>query len=96
MSRTERRKDRRATSASASAGHGLNLQRGGHIAIWYTLPNWNLELYQQANARIYRQGQKQNVIIYQIVARGTVDEDMLDALEHKNITQKALIEALRR
>ena len=80
----------------ASAGHGLNLQRGGHIAIWYTLPNWNLELYQQANARIYRQGQKQNVTIYQIVARGTVDEDMLDALEHKNITQKALIEALRR
>ena len=80
----------------ASAGHGLNLQRGGHIAIWYTLPNWNLELYQQANARIYRQGQKQNVTIYQIVARGTVDEDMLNALEHKNITQKALIEALRR
>ena len=80
----------------ASAGHGLNLQRGGHIAIWYTLPNWNLELYQQANARIYRQGQKQNVTIYQIIARGTVDEDMLDALEHKNITQKALIEALRR
>lgn len=80
----------------ASAGHGLNLQRGGHIAIWYTLPNWNLELYQQANARIYRQGQQQNVTIYQIVARGTVDEDMLDALEHKNITQKALIEALRR
>lgn len=80
----------------ASSGHGLNLQRGGHIAIWYTLPNWNLELYQQANARIYRQGQQQNVTIYQIIARGTVDEDMLDALEHKNITQKALIEALRR
>lgn len=80
----------------ASAGHGLNLQRGGHIAIWYTLPNWNLELYQQANARIYRQGQKQSVTIYQIVAKDTVDEDMLDALEHKDITQKALIAALRR
>ena len=80
----------------ASAGHGLNLQRGGHIAIWYTLPNWNLELYQQANARIYRQGQKQRVTIYQIIAKGTVDEDMLEALERKDITQKALIEALRR
>lgn len=80
----------------ASAGHGLNLQQGGHIAVWYTLPNWNLELYQQANARIYRQGQKQNVTIYQILAKDTIDEDMLDALEHKNITQKALIAALRR
>ncbi len=80
----------------ASAGHGLNLQKGGHIAIWYTLPNWNLELYQQANARIYRQGQKQNVQIYHIIAKNTVDEDMLDALERKDVTQKALIEALRR
>lgn len=46
----------------SSAGHGLNLQKGGHIAIWYSLPNWNLELYQQANARIYRQGQKEKVL----------------------------------
>lgn len=80
----------------ASAGHGLNLQRGGHIAVWYTLPNWNLELYQQANARIYRQGQKEKVTIYHIVAKNTVDEDMLRALEQKDVTQKALIEALRR
>lgn len=80
----------------ASAGHGLNLQKGGHIAVWYTLPNWNLELYQQANARIYRQGQEQNVQIYHIIAKDTVDQDMLDALERKEVTQKALIEALRR
>ncbi len=80
----------------ASAGHGLNLQQGGHIAVWYTLPNWNLELYQQANARIYRQGQKENVSIYQIIVPGTIDEDMLKALDEKDVTQKRLIEALRR
>ena len=64
--------------------------------MWYTLPNWNLELYQQANARIYRQGQKENVSIYQIIVPGTIDEDMLKALDEKDITQKRLIEALRR
>lgn len=80
----------------ASAGHGLNLQDGGCIAIWYTLPNWNLELYQQANARIYRQGQKKAVTIYHIINTGTIDEDMLEALDRKDVTQKALIEALRR
>ena len=80
----------------ASAGHGLNLQQGGHIAIWYSLPNWNLELYQQANARIYRQGQTQPVTIYRIMAEGTIDEDEARALETKDVTQKALIEALRR
>ena len=80
----------------ASAGHGLNLQDGGCIAIWYTLPNWNLELYQQANARIYRQGQKKAVTIYHIINIGTIDEDMLEALDRKDVTQKALIEALRR
>lgn len=80
----------------ASAGHGLNLQRGGHIAVWYTLPNWNLELYEQANARIYRQGQQHPVLIYQILAEGTIDEDMLSALAAKSMTQQALIKALRR
>lgn len=80
----------------ASAGHGLNLQEGGCIAIWYTLPNWNLELYQQANARIYRQGQKRAVTIYHVLAKGTVDQDMLEALEGKDVTQKRLIEALRK
>ena len=80
----------------ASAGHGLNLQQGGHIAIWYSLPNWNLELYQQANARIYRQGQQQPVTIYRIMAEGTIDEDEARALETKDVTQQALIAALRR
>lgn len=80
----------------ASAGHGLNLQKGGHIAVWYSLPNWNLELYQQANARIYRQGQQDPVVIYHILAKGTVDEDMLDALKNKDVTQSRLIEALRK
>ena len=80
----------------ASAGHGLNLQQGGHIAIWYSLPNWNLELYEQANARLYRQGQQQPVTIYQIIAENTIDEDMLQALAAKSTTQQALIKALRR
>lgn len=80
----------------ASAGHGLNLQKGGHIAVWYSLPNWNLELYQQANARIYRQGQKDPVVIYRLLAKGTIDEDMLAALKNKDVTQAKLIAALRR
>ncbi len=80
----------------ASAGHGLNLQKGGHIGVWYSLPNWNLELYQQANARIYRQGQKEPVVIYHILAKGTIDEDMLRALQSKEVTQRTLLDALRR
>lgn len=80
----------------ASAGHGLNLQKGGNVAVWYTLPNWNLELYQQANARIYRQGQENPVTIYHLQTEGTIDQDMLDALLRKDVTQKSLIEALRR
>lgn len=79
----------------SSAGHGLNLQQGGHIAIWYSLPNWNLELYQQANARIYRQGQKEKVLIYHLMAKGTIDQDMLKALKNKEITQRDLLDALR-
>lgn len=79
----------------SSAGHGLNLQSGGHLAIWYSLPNWNLELYQQANARIYRQGQKEKVVIYHLMAKGTIDQDMLRALKHKEVTQRDLLEALR-
>lgn len=80
----------------ASAGHGLNLQRGGSIIVWYSMPNYNLELYQQANARLYRQGQKERVLIYHIMAKGTIDEDMRQALQDKEITQAKLIEALRR
>ena len=80
----------------ASAGHGLNLQDGGNVAIWYSLPNWNLEYYQQANARIYRQGQKNAVTIYHIIAKETIDEDQLKSLEKKDVSQQALIDALRR
>ena len=80
----------------ASVGHGLNLQHGGSIIIWYTLPNWNLELYLQANARLHRQGQTETVRIYHLVAKGTVDEDMMKSLEQKDVSQKALIEALKR
>lgn len=80
----------------ASAGHGLNLQDGGNIAIWYSLPNWNLEYYQQANARIYRQGQRKNVTFYHIIAKDTIDEDQLRSIENKDVSQQALINALRR
>lgn len=79
----------------ASIGHGLNLQHGGHIIVWYTLPNWNLELYQQANARLHRQGQERPVRIYHIIAERTIDEDVMHSLKQKDVTQKALIEALK-
>jgi len=78
----------------ASAGHGLNLQDGGHIVIWYGLP-WSLELYQQANARLYRQGQKQSVNIYHVLTRDTHDVDVLNALKRKNVTQEELLKALK-
>jgi SNF2 family DNA or RNA helicase len=78
----------------ASCGHGLNLQAGGHIIVWFGL-TWSLELYQQANARLDRQGQKQNVIIHHLVTKGTIDEDVLKALEGKASGQDALMEAVK-
>ncbi|MCT4686067.1 DEAD/DEAH box helicase [Vallitalea sp.] len=78
----------------ASCGHGLNLQAGGHIIVWFGL-TWSLELYQQANARLDRQGQKQNVIIHHLVTKGTIDEDVLLALENKATGQDALMEAVK-
>jgi len=78
----------------ASAGHGLNLQDGGSIAIWFGL-NWSLELYQQANARLHRQGQKNTVRIYRIIAENTIDNRVLEALNGKNIRQEELLEELR-
>ena len=78
----------------ASMGHGLNLQAGGHILVWYGL-TWSLELYQQANARLYRQGQKQGVVIHRLVAVGTVDEEVVRRLEKKDETQAGLLEALK-
>ena len=79
----------------ASAGHGLNLQAGGHIAIWYGLPT-SLELYQQANKRLHRPGQKETVLIHHILMRGTYDYKVLDdILTPKEIRQNALLEALK-
>lgn len=77
-----------------SAGHGLNLQYGGHIIIWYGLP-WSLELYQQANARIHRQGQDKTVFVHHILTKDTMDEAVMAALNSKNVTQEGLLEAVK-
>lgn len=79
---------------SASAGHGLNLQNGGSTLVWFGL-TWSLELYQQTNARLYRQGQKNTVVIQHIITKGTIDEQILKALQKKNKTQADLIDAVR-
>lgn len=78
----------------ASAGHGLNIQSGGHILVWYGL-TWSLELYQQTNARVWRQGQQNTVTIHHIVCKNTVDEDVLSALANKDVTQEKLIAAVK-
>jgi hypothetical protein len=78
----------------ASAGHGLNLQQGGHIAVWFGL-NWSLELYQQANARLHRQGQEHSVIIHRIICEDTVDERVIKALDQKDATQRSLLDSLK-
>jgi hypothetical protein len=78
----------------ASAGHGLNIQEGGHILIWFGL-TWSLELYQQTNARLWRQGQRSTVTIHHIICKDTVDEDVLAALASKDVTQEKLIAAVK-
>lgn len=79
----------------ASAGHGLNLQAGGSTLVWFGL-TWSLELYQQTNARLWRQGQKAStVVIHHIITMDTIDEQIMDALERKDRTQAALIDAVR-
>lgn len=78
----------------ASAGHGLNLQDGGSTIVWFGL-TWSLELYQQLNARLWRQGQKHTAVILHIVTEGTHDEDIMKALELKDMSQTALIAAVR-
>lgn len=78
----------------ASAGHGLNLQEGGSIAIWYSL-TWSLELYQQANKRLHRSGQKKTVVIHQLIAEGTIDEDVIKSLGDKKEGQDGLMEAIK-
>jgi len=78
----------------ASAGHGLNLQSGGHILVWFGL-TWSLELYQQTVARLWRQGQENTVSVIHIIAAKTIDERIMNALESKDHTQSALIEAVK-
>jgi len=78
----------------ASAGHGINIQRGGHILIWFGL-TWSLELYQQTNARLWRQGQQETVIIQHIMVRHSIDEKVMKALSSKDASQERLIAAVR-
>ncbi len=79
----------------ASAGHGLNLQRGGNTLVWFGL-TWSLELYQQTVARLWRQGQTaETVVVQHIVADGTIDGRIMKALSEKDATQSALIEAVK-
>ena len=78
----------------ASAGHGLNLQQGGSTIVWFGL-TWSLELYQQLNARLYRQGQKETVVIHHIITKNTIDENVIKALEKKDLSQNSLIEAVK-
>jgi len=78
----------------ASAGHGLNLQSGGSTLVWFGL-TWSLELYQQTNARLYRQGQKDTVVIHHIITKDTIDEDVMTALTTKEKTQASLIDAVK-
>lgn len=78
----------------ASAGHGLNLQYGGSIIVWFSL-SWSLELYQQANKRLHRSGQTHTVVIHHLVAQGTIDEDVMKALQGKKVTQETMITAIK-
>lgn len=78
----------------ASAGHGLNLQDGGSTLIWFSL-TWSLELYQQTNARLNRQGQKNTVVIHHIITKGTIDENVMKALNKKTKVQDELIDAVK-
>lgn len=78
----------------ASAGHGLNLQSGGSTLVWFSL-TWSLELYQQTNARLYRQGQKNTVVIHHLITKNTIDEDTMKSLKRKDKTQEALMKAVK-
>ena len=83
-----------ALAHPASIGHGLNLQDGGHIIVWYGL-TWSLELYQQANERLNRPGQKNVCVVYHLILKGTHDARVLEALKNKDKGQAAALEALR-
>jgi SNF2 family DNA or RNA helicase len=77
-----------------SAGHGLNLQGSGHAVIWFS-NTWSLEIYEQFIRRLWRQGQRNNIIVHQIVAKDTIDEAIVSALRGKNKTQQALMDAIK-
>ena len=79
----------------ASCAYGLNPQDGGHHIVWYGYPNWNLELYQQANKRLHRQGQAFPVIVHHLMVQGGMDEDVVAALHSKGDTQEVLMQALK-
>ena len=83
-----------AVISPASAGHGLNIQSGGHILIWFS-EVWSLELAQQTTARLWRQGQTKTVTVHHVICKDTVDEDVLKAIEKKDATQSKLIDAVR-
>lgn len=78
----------------ASVQYGLNMQSGGHIIVWYT-PTWNLEQYQQANARLHRQGQERPVLCYRLICEGTVDNRVVDAVAGKDSAQESLLRMIR-
>jgi SNF2 family DNA or RNA helicase len=82
------------TMHPASGGHGLNLQAGGHYIVWFG-PTYSLELYMQAIARLDRQGQTEPVLNYRIIAKGTIDEDVLNAMSGKKDGQDALMDAVK-
>lgn len=94
ISKWNERKIQIAIAHPASTGYGLNLQAGGSTIIWFGL-TWSLELYQQANARLWRQGQKDTVIIHHIVSKGTIDEEVMSALQRKQCGQENLINAVK-
>ena len=83
-----------AVTQPASTGHGLNLQHGGSTIIWFGL-NWSLELYEQANARLWRQGQKDSVVVHHLIVKGTMDEQVMRALHDKAADQNALMAAVK-
>ena len=77
----------------ASAGHGINIQDGGHTLVWYTLP-WSLEHYIQTNGRLNRQGQKHPVVIHHLITYGTIDTKILSAINKKDMSEKELLDAI--
>lgn len=79
----------------ASAGHGLNLQSGGHIIVWLSLPPGNLELYLQTNARLHRMGQTETVLVHHLLAQGTMDKANLNVLQNRDADQDTFLEALK-